>query len=121
MMQQEFERMVGREVTHEQYKMIEELYMQSSLNKQDFVKSIKTMVKSLPKPKKNNPIYTMAVSDNSGYYTTPNGCYIHTVKVELLDVSVSTGKIKVRVIPDSYELGYHADFYDYEDKVVVVD
>lgn len=121
MMKQEFERMVGREVTNEQYKMIEELYMQSSLSKQDFVKSIKAMVKSLPKPKRNNPIYTMAVHDNSGCYHTPNHCYIHTVKVELLDVSVRTGKIKVRVIPDSYELGYHADFYDYEDKVVVVD
>lgn len=121
MMQREFEGLVGREVTQEQYKMIEELYMQSSLSKQDFVKSIKAMVKSLPKPRSANKIYTMAVPDNSGYYTTPNHCYIHTVKVELVDVSVSTGKIKVRVIPNTYELGYHADFYDYESKVVVVD
>ena len=51
MMKQEFEKMVGREVTPEQYDMLERLYMQSTLNKQDFAKSVKKLVQSLPKPK----------------------------------------------------------------------
>ena len=47
MMRQEFEKMVGREVTPEQYDMLERLYMQSTLNKQDFAKSVKKLVQSL--------------------------------------------------------------------------
>lgn len=120
MMQVEFERLVGREVTSEQYKLIEELYMQSSLSKQDFAKQMKKVVNSLPRPKKNCRTYTMAVPDNSGHYRTPNGCYIHTVQVELLDVSVRTGSLKVKVVPNSYNLGYHADFYDNDRRVSVV-
>ena len=103
MMQVEFERLVGREVTGEQYKLIEELYMQSSLSKQDFAKSMKKVVK-----------------DRSGHYRTPNGCYIHSVQVELLDVSVATGAVKVRVVPDSYEMKYSVDFYDNDRRVCVV-
>lgn len=72
MMQVEFERLVGREVTGEQYKLIEELYMQSSLSKQDFAKSMKKVVKSLPRPRCSRT-YTMAVKDRSGHYRTPNG------------------------------------------------
>lgn len=119
MMQVEFERLVGREVTGEQYKLIEELYMQSSLSKQDFSKSMKKVVKSLPKPRCSRT-YTMAVKDRSGHYRTPNGCYIHSVQVELLDVSVATGAVKVRVVPDSYEMKYSVDFYDNDRRVCVV-
>ena len=119
MMQVEFERLVGREVTSEQYKLIEELYMQSSLSKQDFAKQMKKVVNSLPRPRCSKT-YTMAVTDKSGHYRTPNGCYIHTVQVELLDVSVRTGSLKVKVVPNSYNLGYHADFYDNDRRVSVV-
>jgi len=68
MMQVEFERLVGREVTGEQYKLIEELYMQSSLSKQDFAKSMKKVVKSLPRPRCSRT-YTMAVKDRSARRT----------------------------------------------------
>ena len=70
MMQVEFERLVGREVTSEQYKLIEELYMQSSLSKQDFAKQMKKVVNSLPRPRCSKT-YTMAVTDKSGHYRTP--------------------------------------------------
>ena len=119
MTQVEFERLVGREVTSEQYKLIEELYMQSSLSKQDFAKQMKKVVNSLPRPRCSKT-YTMAVTDKSGHYRTPNGCYIHTVQVELLDVSVRTGSLKVKVVPNSYEMKYSADFYDNDRRVSVV-
>lgn len=52
MMKSEFENLAGREVTDEQYKAIETLYMSSNLEKAEFVKSIKAMLKSIPKPEK---------------------------------------------------------------------
>lgn len=112
MMKQEFEKLVGREVTMEQYEMIEELYMQSTMSKQDFAKSIKKMVHSLPKPEFTGKVLVIAVPDNSGYYRTPNGCWLHTVRAELVDVDIRNGKIKVRKIPNSYELKYEADMRD---------
>lgn len=48
MMKSEFENLAGREVTNEQYRAIETLYMSSNLEKAEFVKSIRTMLKSIP-------------------------------------------------------------------------
>lgn len=48
MMKSEFESLAGRNVTDEQYKAIETLYMSSNLEKAEFVKSIRTMLKSIP-------------------------------------------------------------------------
>ena len=41
MMKSEFENLAGREVTDEQYRAIETLYMSSNLEKTEFVKSMK--------------------------------------------------------------------------------
>ena len=78
MMKSEFESLAGRNVTNEQYKAIETLYMSSNLEKAEFVKSIRTMLKSIPQPEKKKDIKRMAVRDRSGYRKTPNGCYYHT-------------------------------------------
>lgn len=112
MMKQEFEKLVGREVTMDQYEMIEKLYMQSNLEKQEFAKSIKKLVHSLPKPEFTGTVLVISIPDNSGFYRTPNGCWLHTIKAELVDVDIASGKIKVRKIPNSYELGYSADMRD---------
>lgn len=112
MMKQEFEKLVGREVTVDQYEMIETLYMQSTMEKEEFAKSIKKMVHSLPKPKFTGKVLVISIPDNSGYYRTPNGCWLHTVRAELVDVDIRNGKIKVRMIPNSYELKYTADLTD---------
>ena len=53
MMKSEFESLAGRNVTDEQYKAIETLYMSSNLEKAEFVKSIRTMLKSIPQPDLN--------------------------------------------------------------------
>ncbi|RHU91323.1 hypothetical protein DXC11_11975 [Firmicutes bacterium OM08-11AC] len=77
MMKSEFESLAGRNVTDEQYKAIETLYMSSNLEKAEFVKSIRTMLKSIPQPEKKKDIKRMVVRDRSGYRKTPNGCYYH--------------------------------------------
>ena len=57
MMKSEFENLAGREVTNEQYRAIETLYMSSNLEKAEFVKSIRTMLKSIPQPERKKDIY----------------------------------------------------------------
>lgn len=120
MMKHEFEKMIGREVTPEQYKMIEGLYMSSDLDKQAFVKSIKPVVKSLEKENRNSGIYYMAIRDNSGFFKTPNGCWYHTVAVELVDVNIRTGKIKIRRVPNTYDQRYGFDFCESDQNIEIV-
>ena len=86
MMKSEFENLAGREVTNEQYRAIETLYMSSNLEKAEFVKSIRTMLKSIPQPERKKDIKRMVVRDRSGYRKTPNGCYYHIEYVELVDM-----------------------------------
>ena len=70
MMKSEFENLAGREVTNEQYRAIETLYMSSNLEKAEFVKSIRTMLKSIPQPERKKDIKRMVVRDRSGYRKT---------------------------------------------------
>ena len=77
MMKSEFENLAGREVTNEQYRAIETLYMSSNLEKAEFVKSIRTMLKSIPQPERKKDIKRMVVRDRSGYRKTPNGFHEH--------------------------------------------
>ena len=100
MMKHEFEAIAKREVTDEQFEAIEKLYMSSTLNKQDFVKSIRPMLKTIPEPEKEKNIKKMCVRDRSGYMKTPNGCWYHIEYVELVDVDIKTGKFIVKALED---------------------
>ncbi len=106
MMKQEFEKLAGRMVTMDQWNMIEGLYMESDLEKHDFVKSIKGLLKSIPE-EHSKQIKVMCKRNKWGENTTPNGCWYMTVLVEVMDVDIKTGKIKVREIPNSFELRYN--------------
>lgn len=77
MMKSEFENLAGRAVTDEQYRAIEILYMSSNLEKAEFVKSMRPMLKNIPQPEKKKDIKRMVVRDHSGFRKTPNGCYYH--------------------------------------------
>lgn len=77
MMKSEFENLAGRAVTDEQYRAIEILYMSSNLEKVEFVKSMRPMLKNIPQPEKKKDIKRMVVRDHSGFRKTPNGCYYH--------------------------------------------
>lgn len=111
MMKSEFEKLVKREVTTEQFEAIEKLYMASTLCKADFVKSIKPMLKSIPTPEHEKKIIMIGVTDRSGYRMTPNGCWYHTELAELVDVNIATGRMQVRKIPNSYDLRYADETY----------
>ena len=100
MMKSEFESLAGRKVTDEQYKAIEALYMSSNLEKAEFVKSIRTMLKSIPQPEKKKNIKRMAVRDLGGYRMTPNGCYYHIEYVELVDIDIKTGKYIIKSLKE---------------------
>lgn len=123
MMQREFEELAGRKVTPEQYRAIETLYMGSNLNKQDFVKSIRTMLKSIPEAGEEKNIKKMCVRDRSGFRKTPNGCWFHIKYVEFVDIDVKTGKYIVReleekdfekLVSEGVDLHYSTDFdFDY--------
>lgn len=80
MMKSEFENLAGRAVTDEQYRAIEILYMSSNLEKVEFVKSMRPMLKNIPQPEKKKDIKRMVVRDHSGFRKTPNGCYYHSCK-----------------------------------------
>lgn len=100
MMKNEFEALAKREVTDEQFEAIEKLYMSSTLDKQDFVKSIRPMLKTIPEPEKEKNIKKMCVRDRSGCMKTPNGCWYHIEYVELIDVDIKTGKFIVKALED---------------------
>ena len=61
MMKSEFENLAGREVTDEQYRAIETLYMSSNLEKTEFVKSMKPILKNIPQPEKKKDIKRMVL------------------------------------------------------------
>ena len=125
MMKSEFENLAGRAVTDEQYRAIETLYMSSNLEKAEFVKSIKPMLKNIPQPEKKKDIKRMLVRDHSGFIKTPNGCYFHIKYVELLDIEINTGKYIIkpleekdfeRLIKEGYDLSLSTWFdFDYSD------
>lgn len=127
MMKSEFENLAGREVTDEQYRAIETLYMSSNLEKTEFVKSMKPILKNIPQPEKKKDIKRMVVRDRSGYRKTPNGCYYHIEYVELVDIDIKTGKYIIKPLEekdfeklakDGHDLNLDAWFdFDYEDCV----
>lgn len=94
----EFEELVGRKVTAEQYKAFETLYMESNLCKQEFVKSIKGLLKSIPESKPK-VIMRMKMTVN-GYDTTPNGAWYFIKYVELVDINIATGKKVVKELEE---------------------
>lgn len=125
MMKSEFEVIAGRKVTDAQYAAIEVLYMSTNLDKVEFVKSIRPMLKNIPQPEKKKDIKKMAVRDHSGFRKTPNGCYYHIEYVELVDVDIKTGKYIIKPLDDKdfeqlakegHDLNLSTDYdFDYED------
>lgn len=81
MLKSEFESIAKRTVTDEQYDLIEGLYMQTELNKLEFVKAIQPLLKNIPEEK---PITTVFLYEF----------------FELVDVDIKTGITYIRKIPD---------------------
>jgi len=123
-MKEEFEKIAKIEVTDQQYEAIEKLYMECKLDKFDFVKSIRPLIKHLKEINvKPLRIVIVEVPDRSGHYTTPNGCWQHMIDCEVVkeaSFNVSTGKASkpvVRRILNSYRLGYGKAAYEDVEKL----
>lgn len=125
MLKFEFENLAGRTVTDEQYRAIEILYMSGNVEKAEFVKNIKSVLKNIPQPEKEKEIKRMLVRDHNGYRKTPNGCYYHIKYVELADIDINTGKYIVKpleekdfelLVKDGHDLVLNTSFdFDYMD------
>lgn len=88
MLKAEFEDIANRTVTAEQYKAIESLYMASNLDKYDFVKSIKGMLKAIPEKTHRKKLLV-------GVAVMPNGTWM-SYEAELINANISTGKLEVK-------------------------
>ena len=95
------------------------------MKKEEFVKSMRKVLKNILQTEKEKDIKRMLVRDNSGYRKTPNGCYYHIKYVELVDIDISTGKYIVKSLDekdfemlakDGHDLVLNTSFdFDYED------
>ena len=121
MMWYEFMELAGYEVSYEDYhNIIEPMYLAvpETVSKMEFINMLDKK-RFAVKHEKKPLIKTMSIRDNSGYRKTPNGCYYHLVDVEIMDINIRTGKIKVKVIEDSYRLGYDYDFTDDDIRITI--
>lgn len=88
MTKNEFEKIAKRTVTNEQYRAIETMYMESNLDKYEFTKSIKELLKSIPEENKTEKLII-------GVKQMPNGTWL-TYEAELIDINLETGKVEVK-------------------------
>lgn len=118
MMKSEFEAIAKRTVTNEEYQAIEALYMASDLDKHEFVKSIKGLLKSMPEADKR-PVKIINVHNMYFEYTTPNRCYYLTYKAWLDNVDIKTGKAYWTIVPGTFELRYDYDHRVRDDRDII--
>lgn len=114
MMQYEFEKIAGREVTESQYKAFETLYNVSDMDKADFVESVREILEHIPEPPKHREIMTIALTDPLGGLICINGKFL-TVRAELVDVDIARGKSIFRMEPLSADLRDDKEIEYFED------
>lgn len=119
MMQQEFEKLVGYEVSQEVYEAIEQLYMNSDLEKAEFAKRFKSSMKifALPKTVKKDDVLTVSLGK------TPNGCCLMTFRAEVIGKDKASSMLMVKKIPNSFEMrsDYNGEKTISRSSVIVVD
>lgn len=84
----EFEKLIKRTVTDEEYNAIEKLYMASDLDKYEFAKSMIKVVSTIPEKEENKKVVI-------GVKEMPNGTWL-TYEAELININIATGKIEVK-------------------------
>ncbi len=128
MMQFEFEKLAGRDVTEEQYKAFEILYNDSDLDKNEFVKAMEEILWHLPKVWKPGNYVFVGLEEYLGYEKMSNksrqpilinGKYL-TVRAEIVKVNIETGYVTLRKIPDIYfsKEFQEVDFFESDRKIV---
>lgn len=97
MMQNEFERLAGREVTGRQYDAFNTLYNESDLDKDDFVKYVRKLLRHIPEPKKEVQTIIIGLLTEQKTLIT-NGENAMSIKAEIKDINIATGKIYLKKI-----------------------
>lgn len=106
MMQYEYEHLAKYEVSSEVYKAIEVLYMNSNLDKVEFVKRYGRIFRDFRKPE-NERIYAIRVG------TTPNGCYYIVRYARLIKVDVGLRMNIIKYISEEERIQNNLDIYSY--------
>ena len=107
MMKCEFERLAKYEVSDEVYKAIEILYMNSNLDKVEFVKKYGRTFRDF-RIKEEDKIYAIKQS------ITPNGCYCIVRYARLIKVDVGLRKNIIRYISEEERIERNLDIYAYD-------
>jgi len=106
MMKCEFERLAKYEVSDEVYKAIEILYMNSNLDKIEFVKKYGLTFRNFKK-KEEDKIYAIKQG------ITPNGCYYIVRYARLIKVDVGLRKNVIKYISEEERIKNNLDIYSY--------
>ncbi|MCI9181773.1 MAG: hypothetical protein HFG90_00765 [Acholeplasmatales bacterium] len=85
-------KMLGFEVSNEIYNSFNVLYMNCNLNKQDFVKKYKNVIKDYKKKPKPFKKVLIGSYNRLGETKTPNGAYYYAYDADLIDVDIKKGK-----------------------------
>lgn len=107
MMKHELEQLTGRRFTEGQFNALELLYCETDLDKKEFARTARNLIKHMTEPPEPaTPIEkVVAIMDPTGNVISMEG-KILTCKAELWDADIKTGKSIFRMIPCS------ADFRD---------
>lgn len=107
MMKHELEQLTGRRFTEGQFNALELLYYETDLDKKEFARTARNLIKHMPEqPEPLIPVEkVVAVMDPVGNVISMEGKVL-TCKAELQDADIATGKSIFKMIPCS------ADFRD---------
>lgn len=103
MMQCEFEKLAGREVTDRQYRAFETLYNAGDMDKFEFVESVRGILEHIPEPAKKRKKVVVALLDPNGHMIIIDGKVI-TAEAELISANLAKGTAIYRMVPDSVRL-----------------
>ena len=98
MMKHELESRLGYEITDDGFKLLEQMYMATELNKDDFTELVRTEAKKF---KKEQPIKEIRYAKYP-WQKTPNGCWYVGVKVgQVIGINYKKNKLKVKFLRNS--------------------
>ena len=125
MMQHEFERITGLEISYRDYsEIIEPMYNVLPMDKFSFCEMIKPTAKVMAKKyaderkaeeMKNQPLVFV-----NRFGLTPNGCYHIGYYAKVVGADIRTGKIKVRnLTPEEFDeqRSYHSMYWHDDDRI----
>lgn len=107
MMKIELEERLGFQITDEGFEELNNMYMASTLDKNEFAKMVKSGAKKY-QIKKEEKLYKVKVG------ITPNGCYYIVRYARLIDIDIKTGYNLIKYISNEERIEKGLDIYSYD-------